>query len=51
VRKPPIQGDAAVQSVHFPKPFEHAHPAVRNVNESEVEALAARTNGAAESSS
>ena len=28
-----------MQKVQFPKPFEHAHPPVRNVNEIEVEHL------------
>ncbi len=28
-----------MQQLRFPKPFEHAHPPVRNVNEIEVESL------------
>jgi len=32
-------GGIAVYKVQFPKPFEHAHPPVRNVNEIEVERL------------
>jgi len=30
-----------VQHLQFPKPFEHAHPPIRNVNEIEVERLTA----------
>jgi uncharacterized membrane protein len=35
----PPQEAAAVQVIRFPKPFEHAHPPVRNVNDIEVERL------------
>jgi hypothetical protein len=32
----PPNGADAVQVIHFPKPFQHAHPPVRNVNEIEI---------------
>ena len=32
-------GSAAMHDLHFPKPFVHAHPPVRNVNGIEVERL------------
>jgi uncharacterized membrane protein len=35
----PAKGATAVQHLQFPKPFEHAHPPIRNVNEIEVERL------------
>ena len=35
----PTKGAAAVQVIKFPKPFEHAHPPVRDVNQIEVERL------------
>jgi uncharacterized membrane protein len=35
----PPKGAVAVQVIQFPKPFEHAHPPVRNVNDIEVERL------------
>ena len=36
---PSAKGGRAVQVIQFPKPFEHAHPPVRNVNDIEVERL------------
>ena len=32
----PAKGVTAVQHLQFPKPFEHAHPPVRNVNDYEI---------------
>jgi uncharacterized membrane protein len=35
----PAKGVTAVQYIQFPKPFEHAHPPIRDVNEIEIERL------------
>jgi uncharacterized membrane protein len=35
----PLKGATAVQHLQFPRPFEHTHPPVRNVNEIELEGM------------
>ena len=36
---PTSQGGTAVQRIHFPKPFAHAHPPVVDVNQIDSERL------------